>query len=73
MDTCICLAESHHSSPETITTLLIDYTPIQNKKLKVWRGKKKKKDKLFAISGNMLTLGGPVLPQVEMPRDVKAL
>ena len=27
MDTCICMAES----PETITTLLIVYTPIQNK------------------------------------------
>ena len=30
MDTCICVAES----PETITTLLIGYTPIQNKKFK---------------------------------------
>ena len=64
------MAEFLHCSPETITTLLIDYTPIQNKKLNVWR---KKKDKLFAVSGNMLTLGGPVLPQVEMPQDVKAL
>ena len=34
MDTCICMAESLRCSPETITTLLIDYTPIQNKKLK---------------------------------------
>ena len=34
MDTCIYIAESLHCSPETITTLLIDYTPIQNKKLK---------------------------------------
>ena len=32
MDTCICiLAESLCFSPETITTLLINYTPIQNK------------------------------------------
>ena len=31
-DTCICiLAESLCFSPETITTLLINYTPIQNK------------------------------------------
>ena len=30
MDTCI--AESLYSPPETITTLLINYTPIQNKK-----------------------------------------
>ena len=34
MDTCIFMAESLHCSPETITILLIDYTPIQNKKLK---------------------------------------
>ena len=38
MDTCICMVESLCCSPETITTLLIGYTPIQNKKLK----KKKK-------------------------------
>ena len=35
MDTCICMAESLHCSPETITTLLIGYTLIQNKKLKI--------------------------------------
>ena len=33
MDTCICMAESLHCSPEAITTLLIGYTSIQNKKL----------------------------------------
>ena len=30
MDTCIYMAESLHSSPETITTLLIGYTHIEN-------------------------------------------
>ena len=40
MYTCICMAEFLHCSPETTTTLLIGYTPKQNKKLKVW-GKKK--------------------------------
>ena len=30
MDACICLAESPHCPPETITTLLISCTPIQN-------------------------------------------
>ena len=30
MDTCICMAESLHYSPDPITKLLIDYTPIQN-------------------------------------------
>jgi len=32
MDTYICMPESLRCSPETITTLLIGYTPIQNKK-----------------------------------------
>jgi len=35
MDTCICMAESLHCSPETITILLISYTTIENKKLKI--------------------------------------
>ena len=30
MDTCVCMAEFLHCSPETITTLLIGYTPTQN-------------------------------------------
>ena len=30
MDTCICMAEFLHCSLETITTLLIGYTQIQN-------------------------------------------
>ena len=34
MDTCVCMAESLYSSPKTITTFLIGYTPLQNKKLK---------------------------------------
>ena len=34
LDTWMCMAESIHCSPETITTLLIDYVSIQNKKLK---------------------------------------
>ena len=33
MDTCICMAKSLCCSSETITTLLIGYTPIQNKRL----------------------------------------
>ena len=34
MDTCICMAESLPYLLETITTLLIGYISIQNKKLK---------------------------------------
>jgi len=33
IDTCICMAESLPCSLETITTLLIGYTSIQNKKI----------------------------------------
>ena len=32
MDTSICMAESLHCSPESITTLLVGCTSIQNKK-----------------------------------------
>jgi len=32
MDTCISMVESLRYPPETITTLLIGYTPIKNKK-----------------------------------------
>ena len=31
---CICMAESLCYPPETITTMLTGYNPIQNKKLK---------------------------------------
>ena len=41
MGTSICSAESLCCSPETTTALLIGYTPIQDKKFKVWRKKKK--------------------------------
>ena len=34
-ETCICVTESLHHSSETATTLLINYTLIQNKKFKV--------------------------------------
>ena len=37
-DTCM-----YGWSPETTTMLLISYTPIQNKKFKVWKNKSKKK------------------------------
>ena len=33
MDTCICMPESLHCSPETITPLLIGTTQIQNTKV----------------------------------------
>ena len=38
MDSCICKPESLCCSPETITALLIDYTAMQNKKIKKFIG-----------------------------------
>jgi len=35
MDTCVCMAESLLCTSETITTLLIGYTPIQKKKVQI--------------------------------------
>ena len=35
----VCVAESLGGSPETTTTLLIGYTPVQNKTFRAW-GKK---------------------------------
>ena len=42
MDTCICMVESLPCSPQTITTLFIGYTPIQNKKFKKKRKERRK-------------------------------
>ena len=38
-NTCIFMAASLHCSFETITTMLIGYTPVQNKRLKIWKKK----------------------------------
>ena len=32
MGTCICMIESLGCAPETITTLLVSYTPMHNKR-----------------------------------------
>ena len=50
-DTCICMAESLHCLPETISTLLIGYTTIENvfgvrKKKSIKKTLKKKKKNL---------------------------
>ena len=39
---CIHMTEFLHCSPPTTTTLLIGYTPTQNKKFKVWKNKQNK-------------------------------
>ena len=45
-DTCVCMAESLCCSPEAVTTLLIGYTPIQNKKFE----KKKRKNFFYLFT-----------------------
>ena len=58
MDTCICVAESLCGPLETITTLLIGYSPIQNKKVKkiiiLPRRKKRGRYLLLSLKGNFL-------------------
>jgi hypothetical protein len=51
MDTCIyvCLKDTLHCSPETITTLLIGSIPIQNKKFKKYPDNKEKKKKEYVF------------------------
>ena len=49
MHTCICMAESLRCSPQTITTLFIGYTSIQNKKFL-----KKGKENCRLVSENFL-------------------
>ena len=45
MDACIFTAESLCCSPETVTTLLTGYTPVQNKQLKKKKERKERKNK----------------------------
>ena len=59
-DTCICMAESLHCSPETTTTLLIGCNPIQNKKYEV---RKKKKQ----LKMPQCELGPPLLNSHDTP------
>ena len=49
MNMCTRVAESLCCSPETITTLLISYIPIQNLKKQKNRTKKNKKTKTLPI------------------------
>ena len=51
MDSCTCIPESLHCAPETITTVLIGYTPVQNKVLKRFLKclKKKRNDEINQV------------------------
>ena len=55
MDTCICMTESLPCSLETIKTLLIGYTPIQN--VFGLTKKKKKKDREIDTRGGFSGTG----------------
>ena len=68
MNTCISMAESLHCSPEITITLLIGYTPIQNKKFKIW---KKKRTKEPQSGNNSNTINREVnKPNVAYPYDI---
>ena len=72
MDTCIGMAESLCCALETITTSLIGYTPIYNKKLKKLNKQTKKlqtrsTEALLRLSSSKLTgwwgaVTGPLIP-----------
>ena len=55
MDTCVSLPKSFCCPLETITVLLTDYTPIQNKNL----GKKKRKHPVCTRPAKRFQLLGP--------------
>ena len=55
MDTCICMAESLCCSPETLTTLLNGYTPIENKKFKKKNLKERSEKERDADSSEILS------------------
>ena len=47
MDTCVCIAESLQRSPETTTTLFINYTPLQRDLMLKNKIKIKKRKEVF--------------------------
>ena len=57
MNSCVCMADCLCCSPETATTLSIDYTTKQSKKLKVTKKKKKKKWVFVTHQGKLASLG----------------
>ena len=67
IDTCIgiWMSESLHCSPETITTLLIGYTPIQN----VFGEKNKIKKKFFKYCGFIYSLSEKILFHILYPSN----
>ena len=56
MDTWLCTAQPFRYSPETITTLLIGYIPIQKSMLKT-----KLAHNSFILSSSVLTMGLPMV------------
>ena len=50
MNACVCITKSLCCSPETITTLLIGYTPVQNKRFKNRNIVETRKKKIKAIN-----------------------
>ena len=69
MGTCMCMAESLRRSPETMTTLLIGYTPIQN----VFGVKKKGKKKESLVKEKKKTrCVSQLFPQCQRQKAVES-
>ena len=54
MGTCICVGESLCCLPETITTLLLSYAPIQNKKFNKLKKKPKVNKLWYSLNINFM-------------------
>ena len=68
MDTCICMAEFLFCSPETVTMLLIGYTPIKKKKFK--KRRRTSNYNLYSISNSVGENGNPLQHScLEYPTD----
>ena len=68
MDTYVCMAETLRCSPETSTSFLMDYTPIQNKKFKVTKKKEYWSELSFPFPGHLSNSGieptSPAFPEL---------
>ena len=61
VDTCVSMAESHCCASETITTLLVGYIPVQNKKF----------FKKIALFSWLMSLLNEIKPFVKIKKDTK--
>ena len=70
-DTRICMVKSLCSLPETTTTLLIGYAPIQNKKIKSLQKKKKDAKEKERLCWRIEKM--PLCPLIKIPVNMGKL